>query len=98
MGVKSKFRILILACVVVVSALVWYTQKEPYSTEAVVSSVWDKYGVQSTQIGNTDPIIWIDVYDKNDIPEVEEYVKDNLSKDDLKHYEVNVFSNKGKTY
>ena len=61
-----------------------------------MSSVWDKYEVQSTQIGNTDPIIWIDVYDKNEIPEVEEYVQDNLSK--LKHYEVNVFSNKGKTY
>ena len=54
--------------------------------------------MQSTQIGGTDPVIWIDVYNKNDIVEVEKYVKENLSKDDLEHYEVIVFSNKGITY
>ncbi|MBS4192286.1 hypothetical protein KHA94_19165 [Bacillus sp. FJAT-49705] len=98
MSVKSKFGILILACVVVVSALFWYSPKEPYSTEVVVNSVLDKYEVQSTQIGVTDPVIWIDVYDKNDIPNVEKYIKDNLSKNDLEHYKVKVFSNKGRTY
>lgn len=96
MGMKSKFGLLILGCVIVGSALFWYTQKEPYSTEVVVNSVWDKFEVQSIQIGDTDPVIWIDVYNKNDIAEVEKYVKRNLSKGDLEHYEVNVFSNKGK--
>ncbi len=98
MGMKSKFGLLILACVIVGSALFWYTQKEPYSTEVVVNSVWDKFEVQSTQIGVTDPVIWIDVYKKNDIAEVKKYVTENLSKDDLEHYEVDVFSNKGITY
>ncbi|MFE7064730.1 hypothetical protein ACFVAD_21610 [Sutcliffiella sp. NPDC057660] len=95
---KNKFRLLILGCVLVGSAIFWYTQKEPYSTEVVVNSVWDKFEVQSTQIGVTDPVIWIDVYNKNDIAEVEKYVTENLSKDDLEHYEVNVFSNNGKIY
>lgn len=88
---KSKFGLLILACVIVGAALFGYTQKEPYSTEVVVNSVWGKFEVQSTQIRDTDPVIWIDVYNKNDIVEVEKYVTENLSKEDLKHYEVNVF-------
>ena len=54
--------------------------------------------MQSTQIGDKDPVIWIDVYNKNDIAEVEKYVTENLSKDDLEHYEVDVFSNKGIKY
>ncbi len=94
---KGKFGLLAL-CVILGSALFWYTQKEPYSTEVVVNSVWDKFEVQSTQIGDKDPVIWIDVFNKNDIAEVEKYVTENLSKDDLEHYEVDVFSNKGIKY
>ncbi|WP_251660913.1 hypothetical protein [Sporosarcina aquimarina] len=67
-------------------------QKEPYSTELVMDSLWAKYEVQSTQIGITDPVITIDVYDKNDIPEIEKYLKAKLSKDDLEHYEIEIFS------
>jgi len=82
MSVKSKFGILTLLCVVAVSILFWYIQKEPYSAEGVVESVWDKYEVQSTQfgevgdLGEEESVIWIDVYDKNDIPKVEEYLED----------------------
>ena len=89
---KRKLGTLILATIIVLSLVFWYVQKEPYSTERVVSSLFDKYDVQSTQIGGTDPVIWIDVYDKNDIPEVEKYLKANLSKEDLDHYEIEVFS------
>lgn len=102
MGVKSKLGILILVCVV--SALFWFTQKEPYSAERVVESVWDKYEVQSFQvgeegeIGKTNFVIRIDLYDKNDIPKVGKYLEDNLSKDDLTRYEIDVFSNKGIAY
>lgn len=92
MGVKRKFGALILTSVIVMSVVFWYTQQKPYSTELVMNSLWDKYEVQSTQIGDTDPVIWIDVYDKNDIPEVEKYLKAKLSKDDLEHYEIEVFS------
>ena len=54
--------------------------------------MFDNYEVQSTQIGITDLVIWIDVYDKNDIPVVEKYLKAKLSKDDLKQYEIEIIS------
>jgi len=92
MGVKRKLGTLILASVIVMSVVFWYSQQEPYSTELVVKNLFDKYEVQSTQIGSTDPVIWIDVYDKNDIPEVENYLIAKLSKDDLEHYDIEVFS------
>ena len=88
---KRKFTAY-LATIIVLSLVFWYVQKEPYSTERVVSSLFDKYDVHSTQIGVTDPVIWIDVYDKNDISEVEKYLKANLSKEDIEHYEIEVFS------
>ncbi|MDW0110057.1 hypothetical protein [Sporosarcina aquimarina] len=92
MGVKRKLGALILTSVIVMSVVFWFVQKEPYSTELVMDSLWDKYEVQSTQIGITDPVITIDVYDKNDIPEVEKYLKAKLYKDDLEHYEIEIFS------
>lgn len=91
MGLKSKLGILILACVVVVSALFWYAQKEPYSTEAVMDSLWDKYSVQSTVIGGTDPILDVSVYDEEDINGVESYLESNLSEEDSKNYTLNVY-------
>ena len=78
MGVKRKLGALILTSVIVMSVVFWFVQKESYSTELVMDSLWDKYEVQSTQIGITDPVITIDVYDKNDIPEVEKYLKAKL--------------------
>ena len=92
MVVNRKFGAIFLTSVIVMSVLFWYTQQKPYSTEQVMNSLWDKYEVQSTQIGDTDPVIWIDVYDKNDVPEVEKYLKAKLSRDDLEYYEIEVFS------
>ena len=92
MGVKRKVEALILTCIILLSVVFWYSQQKPYSTEQVMNSLWDKYEVQSTGIGVTDPVISIDVYDKNDIPEVEKYLKAKLSKDDLEHYELELFS------
>ncbi|WP_374963266.1 hypothetical protein [Lysinibacillus sp. RS5] len=91
MGVKSKFGILILACAVIWIALFVFTQKEPYSTEAVMDSLWVKHNVQSTMIGDTDPVLEVSVFDEKDITVVESYLKNNLSKEDLEHYEINVF-------
>ena len=92
MGVKRKVGALMLTSVILMSVGFWYSQQEPYSTEQVMNSLWDKYEVQSTGIGATDPVISIDVYDKNDIPEVEKYLKAKLSKDDLEYYEIEIFS------
>jgi len=95
MKAKGKLGILVLACAVVVSALFWYTQKEPYSTEATVDSLWDKYSVQSTQFdgdkGDANSILSVTVYDEDDITEVESYLESNLSEEDLEHYKLNVY-------
>lgn len=99
MSVKGKFGILISACVVVVSALFLYMQKEPYSTETVLEFLWDEYGVQSMQFGEEgetdklESIIRIDIYDENDIPKVEQYLEKRLSKEDLTKFEIDIFSN-----
>jgi hypothetical protein len=104
MSVKGKIGLIALMCVFAISVLYWYTQNEPYSAERVVDSVLDKFEVQSMQfgeqgdIGEESFVIWIDVYDKNDIPKVEKYLEDNLSKEDLTKYEIDVFSNKGIHY
>ena len=89
---KRKLGTLILASVIVLSIVFLYIQKEPNSTEQVLSSLFENYDVNSTQIDGIDPVIWIDVFDKNDIPEVEKYLKSKMSKDDLKHYEIVVIS------
>lgn len=97
MGVKGKLGILLSVCVVLISALFLYMQKEPYSTAAVMESLLDKYDIQSTMIGGEDPegksvpTLWVDVYDKDDIPKVEKYLERKLSSNDLEYYEIDVF-------
>ena len=91
MDVKSKFGILVLACTVIWIALFLFTQKEQYSTTVVMDSLWVKHNVQSTMIGDTDAILEVSVFDEKDIIVVENYLKNSLSKKDLKHYEINVF-------
>ncbi|GAA0302062.1 hypothetical protein GGQ92_002289 [Gracilibacillus halotolerans] len=104
MSKKFKFGILFLVFVGIISAVFWSEQGESYSVETVVDSVWSEFMVQSSEIGeyenpsDGEPAIFIDVYDKNDIPRVEKYLQDNLSKNDLNKYEIVVFSNKGITY
>lgn len=67
MCVKRKLATLIIASLIVMSLVFWYVQKEPYSTERVLSSLFDNYDVNSTQMDGIDSIIWIDVFNKNDI-------------------------------
>lgn|SRR5690625_4338540 len=91
MGLKSKIGIFVLGCTVIGTALFWFIQKEPYSTEAIMDDVWDKYEVQSTMIGDTDPVLEVSVFDEKDIKKVEGYLENNLSSQDLEHYKLNVF-------
>lgn len=44
-GVKRKLGTLILASVIIMSVVFWYSQQEPYSTELVVDTLCDKYEV-----------------------------------------------------
>jgi|SRR5699024_5121999 len=94
MRTKNKLGIFGLASVVAVSALFLYTQEEPYSSKAVVESLWDKYegDVQSTQMpAEGFPVIDVSVYDKDDITDVENYLESNLSEEDLEQYKLNVY-------
>lgn len=91
MGVKNKVRIIVSASAIIGIALFGFMQREPYSTEAVMDSLWDKHNVQSTMIGDTDPILDVSVYNENDITVVESYLKSKLSKEDLEHYKLIVY-------
>ncbi|WP_175989538.1 hypothetical protein [Bacillus sp. Marseille-Q1617] len=91
MKFKGQLGILVLGCVVAGAALLGFSQKEPYSTGNVMDSLWDEYSVQSTMIGDTDPVLDVSVYDEEDINDVEDYLESNLSEEDLKHYKLNVY-------
>jgi len=91
MGIKSKVGIFVLTCAVIGIALSVYVQKEPYSTEEVMDSLWDNYNVQSTMVGDTDPIIDVSVYNEEDIDKVESYLRSNLSDRDLEYFKLNVY-------
>jgi len=60
-------------------------------TEAIMDDVLDKYEVQSTMIGDTNPVLEVSVFDEKDIKKVEGYLENNLSSQDLEHYKLNVF-------
>ena len=45
MSIKSKLGSLVITGVIVMSIVFWYVLKEPYSTELVVDSLWDKFEV-----------------------------------------------------
>ena len=104
MSLKRRSVIFFLTCFVIGSALFWYLQKESYSAEKVAFSVMDRYEVNSVQageqgvVGDTSFVIWIDVFDKSEIPKVEKYLQRKLSKEDLALYDIQVFANEGITY
>lgn len=91
MSIKNKIGIFVLTCVVIGIALFVYVQKEPYSTEEVMESLWVNHNVQSTMIGDTDPILDVSVYNEEDINKVESYLQNNLSDKDLDYYKLNVY-------
>lgn len=88
---RGKLGILILRCAVTVVILLTFLQKEPYSTEEVMESLWVNHNVQSTMIGDTDLILDVSVYNEEDINKVESYLQNNLSDKDLDYYKLNVY-------
>ena len=94
MSKKSKLGILALVCVAAIIAIITTTQKEPYNTESVLSSLRDKYEdeIQSTQAPGGDfQVIDVSVYDEKDIDKVKNYLKNKLSKEDLKRYDLVIY-------
>ncbi|MCG3088776.1 hypothetical protein [Sporosarcina cyprini] len=91
MKLKTTVGMFISACAIIGIVLFGLMKKEPYSTVAVMDSLWDKYDVQSTMIGDTEPVLDVSVYDEKDIIKVESYLKNNLSKEDLAHFKLVVY-------
>lgn len=96
---KSAFLILIASLIVLV-AFIGNQGHGNKEASDVLEDAWDKYEIQSFEIGKDmdHPNIWVDVYDESDIPVVEEYLTSNLSNDDLDRYGINVFSERDRNH
>lgn len=91
---KGKVGIVVLIGAVVGLALFWNMEREPYSREAVKDAVWDKFNVQGVMIegiGEANPIFSVSVYDEKEINDVEDYIKNHLTKEDLEKFTLNVY-------
>ncbi|GAB4074168.1 hypothetical protein GCM10028778_16710 [Barrientosiimonas marina] len=91
MGLKSKSALLISAGAVAAFVLLVFVQKDSYSTEDVVDSLWDQYSIQSTQFDDDHTVMTVTVFDKGDKNKVKNYLADNLSEKDLEHYKLRVY-------
>ncbi|WP_419394181.1 hypothetical protein [Cytobacillus praedii] len=58
---------------------------------SVLESAWDKFGLFSFQIGDTDPTIWIGMDETKSEQDLRDYLKENIDKYDLIYYNVEVF-------
>ncbi|MBM7632357.1 hypothetical protein [Geomicrobium sediminis] len=88
---KSKLAITGIVCVVSIFALQTLLHKEPSSMQAVMDSLWENHHVQSIHVGDTDSVIAVSIFDKEEIAKVEKYLEQNLSKEKLEHYSLHVF-------
>ncbi|MEK3936100.1 hypothetical protein MKY41_12295 [Sporosarcina sp. FSL W7-1349] len=86
---RVKWGIFVLLFVVIF-AFIGYAQKEPYSTEKVLQSAWDKFELESFQIGVSDPIIWVEIAEGENEEDVRKYLEKELSKPDLKKFQINI--------
>lgn len=59
--------------------------------ESVLQNAWDEFGLFSFQIGGSDSTIQIVMDETNSEKELKKYLEKNISKLDLKHYNIEVF-------
>lgn len=78
--------VIILSCIVYTNA----TEKQPYSTSSILDSAWEKFGLSSVSVGDTDPIISIVIKDIKNKQELRQYLEANLSQSDLNHYTIEI--------
>lgn len=86
--------IVLIGAALFLGALSFQNLAKEKTADDVMSTVIDKYGVQGYIIGedSATATIDVDVYKEEDIEKVEEYIRSNLSDEDLKHYDIKVFS------
>jgi hypothetical protein len=61
------------------------------SLDEVLEDVYSDFDVESFHVGLTNNTVWVDVNEGEDIPEVEKYLENNLSDEDLKSYDLEIF-------
>ncbi|WP_077212450.1 hypothetical protein [Bacillus dakarensis] len=57
---------------------------------SVLQDAWDEFGLFSFEIGDTDPTIWIGMDETKNEQELREYLKGNIDKYDLIHYNIEI--------
>ncbi|UOE56139.1 hypothetical protein LIT38_03915 [Bacillus sp. CMF12] len=57
---------------------------------SVINAVFDEYGLFNSQVGSTDSIIRIEMDEANSEQELLEYLEKNISKADLRHYNIKI--------
>lgn len=92
--VRKIVAIVLIGAALFLGALSFQNLAKEKTADDVMSTVIDKYGVQGYIIGedSATATIDVDVYKEEDIEKVEEYIRSNLSDEDLKHYDLKVFS------
>lgn len=66
--------------------------KKQKSVEDILFDAYDKFEIQSVQVGEDFPDIYIDVYDIDDAPKIKKYIKRKLSAEDREKYNIEIFS------
>ncbi|MBD8071588.1 hypothetical protein [Bacillus sp. PS06] len=58
---------------------------------SVLEDGWDEFGLFSFGIGDTDPVISIGMDETKSEQELRDYLKENIDKYDLIHYDIEIF-------
>ncbi|AEB24406.1 MULTISPECIES: hypothetical protein [Bacillus] len=87
---KKLIGVLVIVCSVIMYSIVSHPLKNQRSTEEVLESAWDEFGLFSFGIGETDPVISIGMDKTKSEEELRRYLNDNLSDEDKEKYEVKI--------
>ncbi|MFL0366182.1 hypothetical protein ACH0BF_24635 [Pseudobacillus sp. 179-B 2D1 NHS] len=97
----KKFISVLMIVVIFVIVFNVYSNKDDVSTSndgktrsdriaSVLNTGFDEYGLFSFEIGNTDPTIRIVMDEAKSKQELQKYLKENVSKSDLNHYNIEI--------
>lgn len=81
---------LIIVCSGLMYSVVIHPFKNQKSTEKVLESAWDEFGLFSFEVGETDPVIAIGMDKTKSEEELRRYLNDNLSEETKEKYKVKI--------